>query len=334
MGKYRGLWWTLIGVLAVTFALLGYFGREVYRQAPPIPDRVVNETGELLMTEESILDGQTAWQSVGGMQLGSIWGHGAYQAPDWTADWLHRELLAWLELAAQDEYGVPYEQLDGREQNNLQYDLKTAYRTNGYDPLTDTLRVSDRRAEAMAQTADYYSRLFGGSPELQGTRESYAMKEVTLPDQDRRERMTEFFFWTAWAAATERNPGEATYTNNWPHEPLIDNKPTAENIMWSIASVVLLIAGVGGLVWGWAFLRKEDEEEVAAPEKDPITTLALTPSQKSLGKYLFVVVALFVAQVFLGGFVAHYTVEGQGFYGIQTSEWFPYSLMRDRKSVV
>jgi len=328
MGKYRGLWWTLIGVLAVTFALLGYFGREVYRQAPPIPERVVDESGELLMTNESILDGQTAWQSVGGMQLGSIWGHGAYQAPDWTADWLHRELLAWLELAAQDEYGVSYEQLSGREQNSLQYELKSAYRNNDFDPLTDTLRVSDRRAQAMAQTADYYSRLFGGSPELQSTRESYAMKEVTLPSEDRRQRMTEFFFWTAWAAATEREPGGATYTNNWPHEPLIDNRPTAENIVWSIVSVVLLIAGVGGLVWGWAFLRKEEQDEPAAPESDPITSFELTPSQKALGKYLFVVVALFVAQVFLGGFVAHYTVEGQGFYGIQTSDWFPYSLMR------
>ena len=328
MGKYRGLWWTLIGVLAVTFALLGYFGREVYRQAPPIPDRVLSASGDLLMTEESILDGQTAWQSVGGMQLGSIWGHGAYQAPDWTADWLHRELLAWLELAAQEEYGVAYQKLDGREQNNLQYDLKREYRTNSYDPATATLRVSDRRAQAIAQTANYYSRLFGGSPELQSTRESYAMKEVTLPSEERRQRMTEFFFWTAWAAATERFEGEATYTNNWPHEPLIDNKPTAENIIWSIVSVVLLIAGVGGLVWGWAFLRKEDEEEPEAPKQDPITTLALTPSQKSLGKYLLVVVALFVAQVFLGGFVAHYTVEGQSFYGIQTSDWLPYSLMR------
>lgn len=57
--------------------------------------------------------------------------------------------------------------------------------------------------------------------------------------------MTNFFFWTAWAAATERPDSEATYTNNWPHEPLISNKPTAENIVWSIASVVLLIAGVG-----------------------------------------------------------------------------------------
>ena len=295
MGKYGKLWWMLISILAITFSLLGYFGREVYRQAPPIPDQVVTDGGQLLMTEESILDGQTAWQSVGGMQLGSIWGHGAYQAPDWTADWLHRELLAWLELAAQDEFGLSYEELAGRDKNALEYELKEAYRTNSYDPESGTLVVSDRRAQAIAQTASYYSRLFGGDPSLHQTRESYAMKEVTLPSAERREQMTQFFFWTAWAASTERYPDKATYTNNWPHEPLIDNNPTAENVVWSIVSVVLLIAGVGGLVWGWAFLRKEEEEEPDVPAKDPIATLILTPSQKALGKYLFVVMALFVA---------------------------------------
>ena len=90
MGNYRKLWFTLIGVLIVTFSLLGYYGAEVYRTAPPIPAKITTAGGEVLYTHDSILDGQTAWQSVGGMQLGSIWGHGAYQAPDWTADWLHR----------------------------------------------------------------------------------------------------------------------------------------------------------------------------------------------------------------------------------------------------
>lgn len=328
MGEYRRLWFILIGVLAVTFSLLGYFGTEVYRNAPPIPAQIVSDSGEVLMTHDSILDGQTAWQSVGGMQLGSIWGHGAYQAPDWTADWLHRELKNWLELAAQDVFGKAYADLDGAQQNALQYDLKVAYRTNTYKADTDQVVLSARRVQAIAQTADYYQRLFSDAPELQKTRENYAMKENTLPDPERRERMAEFFFWTAWAASTERTPGEATYTNNWPHEPLIDNRPTAENIVWSIASVVLLVFGVGALVWAWAFLRKENEEETVAPDVDPITTFAVTPSQRALGKYLFVVVALFTFQVFLGGFTAHYTVEGQTFYGINLSEWFPYSLVR------
>lgn len=328
MAEYRKLWWLLIAILALTFSILGYFGREVYREAPPIPGKVMTTSGQLLMTKDSILDGQTAWQSVGGMQLGSIWGHGAYQAPDWTADWLHRELITWLDLAAQDKFGKNFDALEGGQQYQLRFDLKTEYRTNTYNAATDTLTVSERRAAAIAQTADYYSRLFSAAPELQKTRESYAMKENTLPSAERRARMTEFFFWTAWSASTERPDSHATYTNNWPHEPLIENKPTAENIIWSIASVVLLIAGVGGLIWAWAFLRKHDEVDPVAPQRDPISLVNLTASQKALGKYLFLVVALFCFQVMLGGFTAHYTVEGQKFYGIDVSQWFPYSLTR------
>ena len=326
MGEYRKLWWTLIAVLGATFCLLGWFGREVYRQAPPIPQQVVSVDGEQLFGAEDILDGQTAWQSVGGMQLGSIWGHGAYQAPDWTADWLHRELTAWLDLAAREQFGTPYAEVDEDHQALLRQQLKREYRGNQVQG--DTLQLSARRIAAVTQTAAYYDALFGNDPTLQPSRKSFAMKENTLPDAARREQMTRFFFWTAWAAATERPESTATYTNNWPHEPLIDNVPTAENLMWSIASVILLIAGVGFLVWAWAFLRDHDEEELVVPPQDPLTLAGLTPSQKALGKYLLLVVALFSFQVMLGGATAHYTVEGQDFYGFPLSQWFPYSLLR------
>jgi len=327
MGQYRKLWWLLIATLGITFAILGFFGTEVYRQAPPIPERFVSTNGDVLMTGEEILDGQNAWQSVGGMQLGSIWGHGAYQAPDWTADWLHRELVTWLNIAAEEEYGRSYSELDERAQVVLQLELKQAYRTNSYDANKDAAVLSDRRIQAIAETAAYYDKLFSDDQELQGTRESYAMKENTMPSEIKRARLADFFFWTAWAASTDRPDSNATYTNNWPHEPLIDNTPTAENIVWSIISVVLLVAGIGSLVWAWAFLRKE-EEEPAAPERDPISLVSLTPSQLALGKYLFVVVALLMFQVLMGGITAHYTVEGQHFYGIDLSRWFPYSLTR------
>ncbi|WP_438863307.1 nitric-oxide reductase large subunit [Neptunicella sp.] len=328
MAGYRKLWWLLIAILGITFSVLGYFGTEVYRSAPPIPAKVVNEQGEVLMTNDSILDGQTAWQSVGGMQLGSIWGHGAYQAPDWTADWLHRELLAWLELAAQDKFSKSYNSLAEINQHSLQFELKKAYRHNSYDEQSGILRLEPRRIQAITLTAEYYIKLFGDDASLAKTRANYAMKNNTLPSLERRKVLTQFFFWTAWAASTERTPNHATYTNNWPHEPLIDNKPTVENLVWSLASIILLIAGVGALVWGWSFLRNHDEEEPEAPKLDPIAKLSLTPSQKALGKYILVVVALFTLQVFLGGFTAHYTVEGDGFYGLNTTEWLPYSLVR------
>ena len=72
MGPYKKHWYALICVCIVMFSLLGYFGAEVYRSAPPIPTQVSSASGQKLFTQDDILDGQTAWQSVGGMQLGSI----------------------------------------------------------------------------------------------------------------------------------------------------------------------------------------------------------------------------------------------------------------------
>src|SRR3546814_13698179 len=63
VGEYRKLWWILIAVLTVTFAILGVSGVEVYRKAPPIPAQVVTASGEVLMTRDDILTGQTAWRS-------------------------------------------------------------------------------------------------------------------------------------------------------------------------------------------------------------------------------------------------------------------------------
>ena len=327
MGPYKKLWFTLIAVLIVTFSILGYYGGEIYRQAPPIPAEVVTPDGTALFSKADILEGQSAWQSIGGMQLGSIWGHGAYQAPDWSADWLHRELIAWLELAAQERFKRPYGELTAPKQAELREELRLEYRSNRTD-AQNTLVVSVRRAQAMQQTAGYYDALFSDAPELKKSRAAFAMKDNTLPDAERRQHLSQFFFWTAWAAATERPGKQVTYTNNWPHEPLIGNVPSFENIIWSIASVAILLAGVGFLVLGWAVLRKEDETVLTPGALDPLTSFALTPSQRALGKYLFIVVALLVFQVFVGGFTAHYTVEGQEFYGVDVSQWFPYALTR------
>ena len=327
MGQYKKLWYTLMAVLVVTFGILGYYGTEVYKQAPPIPEQYVTEDGQTIITRDDILQGQSAWQTTGGMQLGSVWGHGAYQAPDWTADWLHRELVAWLDIRAQKTDGKPFAELDETRQVVLKAELAKEYRNNRVNAEGKVTLSADRVA-AIAQTGRYYHALYGDDPALKRSRESFAMKDNTLPDAKARDHLNHFFFWTAWSAATERPNGHATYTNNWPHEPLINNVPTTENVLWSVASIVFLIAGIGFLVWGWAFLRSKEEHADATPEQDPLTKLALTPSQKALGKYLFLVVALFVAQVLLGGFTAHYTVEGQKFYGIDVSQYLPYALVR------
>ena len=115
----KRLWLVLALVLGVGFTLLGFGGREVYRQAPPLPERIVTDSGATLATREEILDGQQIWQGIGGQQIGSIWGHGAYQAPDWSADWLHREALALLDVWSAAEHGKPYSELDAEARGAL-----------------------------------------------------------------------------------------------------------------------------------------------------------------------------------------------------------------------
>lgn len=327
MGEYKKLWYILCTVLVVTFSLLGYLGVEVYRQAPPFPEKYVTTDGQTLITKEDILKGQSAWQSTGGMELGTVLGHGAYQAPDWTADFLHRELSTWLNLTAQQEYSKNFDDLTVEQKAMLQARLKQEYRTQSAMDTSGVVKLSDTRAKAIAQTAQYYVDLYGNVPELNKTRESFAMRNNTLPDEQARKYLADFFFWTAWSASTNRPNSVATYTNNWPHEPLIDNVPTTENVMWSLASIVFLLAGVGFLVWGYHFLRRHNDEP-KAPEVDPLSKVALTPSQKALWKYAALTVILFIVQILLGGLVAHYTVEGQTFFGIELSAILPYSLAR------
>jgi hypothetical protein len=132
----------LIGVIVLSFAVLGYYGREIYRQAPPIPERVVTTDRVVLFTGQEIGDGQNVWQSMGGQQVGSIWGHGAYVAPDWSADWLHREATWLLDQWAQDMRGQPYAQLDEATQASLRIKLQQELRTNTYQATTGELSIS------------------------------------------------------------------------------------------------------------------------------------------------------------------------------------------------
>jgi nitric oxide reductase subunit B len=135
---YNRLWVCLAFVMVTSFAILGYYGGEIYRQAPPVPERVVTSEGELIWRGADIKDGQNVWQSIGGQQLGSIWGHGAYVAPDWSADWLHRESLWLLEDWARQHDQMSFKTLDSATQALLMDRLKHEIRPNTYDPASPT----------------------------------------------------------------------------------------------------------------------------------------------------------------------------------------------------
>jgi nitric oxide reductase subunit B len=303
-----------------------WLGGEIHRVMPPLPEAVVTEDGRTLFTKADIEQGRQVWQTTGGHQLGSIWGHGSYVAPDWSADWLHREAVAWLDLIALREHGRKFAELGAEQQAALQTRLRPMIRTNTHDPATGRVTVSGDRAAAMLAVGAHYESLFGNDPSTLELRKAYAMKDGTVAAPEHRRALTAFIWWSSWSAVTERPGKDITYTNNWPHDELVGNTPPGHLLTWTVFSVLFLIGGIALL--GWHHARHKEDPLPALPQSDPLALVKVTPSMRATGKYFWLVVALFLTQILLGAITAHYQVEGQEAYGFKLAEILPYSLTR------
>jgi nitric oxide reductase subunit B len=317
----KRLWIAFALVMVLSFLVLGWIGTRIYQEMPPMPAQVVTTEGKVVVDEGEIAGGQNVWQSLGGMQVGSVWGHGSYVAPDWTADWLHREATFILDRWATTEFGTEYAKLDGEQQAQLQGRLAKVIRTNTYDPATKIIRIAPIRADAFEANLKHYSDVFANG------KAEYAIPAGAVSDPDRLRKLSTFFFWTSWGASTNRPNEDATFTNNWPYEPLVGNRPTGDTVVWTGVSIIMLLAGISAMIW-WYAARKSEEEALPLPDSDPLGHWVATPSQKATIKYFWVVSALILVQMLLGVITAHYGVEGNGFYGIPLSEWLPYSVTR------
>src|SRR4051812_39747041 len=157
------LWRWLALVFVLSFAALGYLGWQIYLTAPPIPASVVTASGKVLFTGEQVQHGQQVWLAAGGQQQGSVWGHGAYVAPDWSADWLHREATA-LQALRGKEIASDASGLNAAQRAGVGAALKEEMRRNTYDAGTGKVTVSDVRAVAIGEVQAHYMDLFGDAP--------------------------------------------------------------------------------------------------------------------------------------------------------------------------
>src|SRR5262249_882156 len=144
----RKLWVTGAVVVAASFAVLGWIGSRIYQEMPPIPDRVITADGRDVIPSGEIALGQNVWQSLGGMEVGSIWGHGSYVGADWTADWVHRELTFVLDQWSRREFNSSYGELTLENQSRLRGRLEALYRPNTYDSTRNVIVIDDIRAKA------------------------------------------------------------------------------------------------------------------------------------------------------------------------------------------
>jgi len=322
MTSSHRLWRWLGLIFVLSFGALGFLGYQIHLAAPPIA-RFVTADGDTVYTAEQIQRGQQVWLAAGGQQFGSVWGHGSYVAPDWSADWLHREATTLLALKA----GPAGAAATVAARGALEAGLREEMRRNTWDAERNTVTVTSDRARAIRSVAAHYDRLYGTDPALGALRKQYAMATGVVPDAADRQALTAFFFWSAWSAVTDR-PGETglSYTSNWPHEPLVGNNLTSSAAMWSMVSIVLLVGAIAAMLWFHGAQRHD--EPAVPPAANPLRGVAATPSMKATRKYFFVVIGLMLLQIAMGIVTAHYAVEGDAMFGIPMTEVLPYVVSR------
>jgi nitric oxide reductase subunit B len=306
-------WLQAVGlVMLFGFFVRGILAYRTYTDEPPIPVKVVDETGAILFTGADVIAGQEVFLKNGLMEYGSIFGHGAYLGPDYTADYLHRAALSVI-----DFYG-------GNSSDTARQKTMADFKTNRFDSATGILTLSAAQADAFQKLVAGYTGYFDNPTT------KFGLRPNAISDPEKIRQLTAFFCWSAWASAALRPGKDFSYTNNWPPEPLVNNHATAETIVWSVLSLITLLGGIGLLLAAfgrWNFLGWQGREEQRVSFRSPDAVM-LTPAQRSCAWFFLVMGLLFLLQTLLGGATQHYRAEIANFFGFDLAKVLPFNLAR------
>ena len=306
--------WIQVVVLVVLlgFTVLVLLAYRTYQAKPPVPVKAVDPQGRVVYTSGDVRHGQKVFLNHGLMEYGSVFGHGAYLGPDFTADYLRRATNF-----VRRSHG-------GASSDRAVQQTVRDFRTNRYDEDSKVLRLTAGQAAAHRRLVAYYSDYFSNPKSDRG------LKPDAITDRSDLADMTAFFAWTAWASAAERPGHNYSYTNNWPAEPRVDNTPSANVIVWSVLSLIALLGGIGilfGAFGRWRFLGWHGREQATLTFRSP-GDVALTPGQRATAWFFFVMAALFLIQTLVGAASQHYRAEVDNFFGFDLAHYLPYNLMR------
>ncbi len=321
-------WWrhAVILVMAFGFAVLSVVTVKTYTDAPPIPDRVVDGSGTTLFTREDVERGQEVFLQHALMEHGTLWGHGAYLGPDYSAEYLHRLAQVARDTLARERFGRPYAELEAQEALEVAGATRGLLKQNRYDAAADLLRFTTAEAAAYEAQQTEWTEYFSGARPAPG------LPAAFIRDGAELRALVSYFAWAAWAAAADR-PGKGySYTNNWPYDPDVGNGPSAPTYLWSALSLVCLLGGLGAALFAFGRFDYRGGHapgaEAGHAHDSALRGLVPTPSQKATGFFFGVVALLFLLQTLAGGALAHYRVEPGAFYGLDIARIAPYNLLR------
>ena len=323
-GQELSPWWrrAVVITMLIGFSVLILVAVLAYRDAPPIPDKVVSASGETLLTGRDIMAGQEVFLKYGLMENGTIWGHGAYLGPDFAASYLHTLGIDAAEAQAQKLFGRRMDQLSRGEQGTVEEEVRLLLKQNRYDPENKTLVFTGPEAASYQKQITKWAGYFSGPAQNGGLKKNY------ISDPTELKQLTSFFAWAAWASVADRPGKNQTYTNNFPYDRLVGNTPSGDAVLWSAISLITLLVGTGLVLFAFGkfdYLGWKGSAPSIHPRMLPGTG---SESQKATIKFFLVVALLFLAQVLVGGATAHFRAEPGSFYGIDLNQVFPSNILR------
>ncbi|HDE9268514.1 TPA: cbb3-type cytochrome c oxidase subunit I [Staphylococcus aureus] len=330
--SYKRLVKVLLTILVIVFSILLVGGWYIFKNEAPRPTKIVDQQGHTLVTKGELISGQAIYEKYGLTDYGSYLGNGSYLGPDYTAEALHHYLIGMRKYYAQDIYHKQLHKLNHVEIAVVKDKVMKEIRINRYSEKEDQLVLTPGQVYGLKYLQDYYKKEFVNNPKQVGLNENM-IKQFQNDDYmvagNKIEHLSQFFFWGAWLSSTDRPGKTFSYTNNWPYDVDAGNTLPSAGILWTAISVTLLIAGLAFIIYiqkRYEFDMKptyESERELPKIEVDS----KITDSQRKVGKYLVVVMLLFLVQILLGELLAHYYVENK-FFGIEIQRIFPFNIVK------
>ncbi|QCC58755.1 cbb3-type cytochrome c oxidase subunit I [Natrinema thermotolerans] len=314
----------LATIFVVNLIVMGGGAWLSYANSPDIPDTIVGPDGETVATSEDVQDGKAVFQENGLMNQGSILGRGSYYDTDYTADTLDSKAEYMRDYYAQERHDENYSALNASVQAGIDQQVRQELQGSEYGS-----QVQYSAAEVYAHQQvreDYVERYHEGDRER-------GIPAGQIESAEEAEEFADFALWTAWISHTDRPDSSASFTNDWPYSPAAGNDAGGPIMTWSVIAMVLLVGGAGAAIWLYQSIDLPEPEAEGASIPHP-SEIELTPSQLLSTRFVLIGALLFVAQTFLGGLLAHYYIERDGFFGmreligVDILQWLPWSIVR------
>jgi len=311
--------WILLAVAVVTFAVLGWTTDLTYKAAPPFPDRFVSADSTPLMSAADIQAGKAGFQKADLMDYGSLYGMGSYFGEDYTAANL-------VQLATLTEINIAMAKT-GRTLSDLtpeeQAPIKAAmqFELQHIDLSNQVAIVPDAVAGAITTLRRKVARSLLRHDFAKGWTQAYSLDEHSAA------QTADFLIYSSLTTVARRPGTNASWTQNWPFEPLVGNTPTVSTFRWTWISFCFTFFAFGAVLFIY-------ERYLNGPDKAPMDPVLakfgpLTSSQRRIGKYFLVVAGILLLQILVGSIMAHYYTDRTSFYGIEVDRFLPFNFLRD-----